>query len=447
MIGGLPGTKSHLQGDEQNLMTFHGNFKEIPYWLDPQPLSKSYAGIPLPAKTEVLVIGGGYTGTTAAIRLKQAGVEVVLIDAEKLGTTASGRNGGMTLTGLSKGLETIEKKLGREKAQQLFRESIASVDAVERLVAEGNIDCDFHRYGHLEAAFKPSHFENLKRDQERLNTQFNHETRLLSAAELKTEIDSPLYHGALLDPMSAGVHPARYIAGLVKMADSCGVGLHEMVTAETIERRGTGLTVGTTRGAIDAGDVVVATNGYTSRLTPWLQRRVIPTVSMMIATEILPDDLAQSIIPNGRMIWDTKILLFYFRLSPDGKRLLFGGRPRSPKKTLRENATHMYRGMLSVYPQLNGIGLDYAWSGYVGFTLDRSPHIGRKDGIYYSLGYCGHGVALATYLGEKLAQMVQGHEANTGFADLPFKAFPFYGVKEWFRPLVYAYFSMMDRWF
>ena len=146
------------------------------------------------------------------------------------------------------------------------------------------------------------------------------------------------------------------------------------------------------------------------------------------------------------MIWDTKIFLFYFRLSPDGKRILFGGRPKSPKKTLQENAVYMYRDMLRVFPQLKDIGIDYAWSGKIGFTLDRSPHIGKKDGIYYSLGYCGHGVALATYLGEKLAQFVQGKGANTAFADLPFRAVPLYQGNAWFRPLLYAYFSMVDRW-
>ena len=165
----------------------------------------------------------------------------------------------------------------------------------------------------------------------------------------------------------------------------------------------------------------------------------------MIATEELPHDLAKSIMPKGRMIWDTKIFLYYFRLSPDGKRLLFGGRPKSPGKTLRENAAYMYRDMLRVYPQLKDIGIDYAWSGKVGFTPDRSPHIGRNDGIYYSLGYCGHGVALATYLGEKLAQMVQGKGANTAFADLPFRAIPFYRGNAWFRPLVYFYFGLLDR--
>jgi len=265
--------------------------------------------------------------------------------------------------------------------------------------------------------------------------------------ELKAEIDSPLYHGALFDPLSAGVHPGRYIAGLVNMANSSGVDLHEMVSAETIERSGTGFTVGSNRGTIAADKVIVATNGYTGRLMPWLQRRVIPSKSMMIATATLPDDLARSIIPNGRMIWDTKIFLFYFRLSPDGKRLLFGGRPRSPKKALRENAIHLYRSMLSVYPQLAGIGIDYAWSGYVGVTLDYAPHIGRKDGVYYSLGYCGHGVAMATYLGGKLAQMVLGRGAQTEFANLPFKAVPLRSRFEWIRPVVYAYFSLIDRWF
>jgi glycine/D-amino acid oxidase-like deaminating enzyme len=426
-------------------MKLSANFQEIPYWLDPKPLTKSYAGNPLPDKTQVLIIGGGYTGTTAAIRLRQAGVQVTVIDREELGTTASARNGGITLNGLSGGLEKLEKKLGIEKVKQLFQESIESVNMVERLVAEGGIDCGFNRYGYLEAAFKPSHFEELKRHQEHLSSNFNHETHLIPAGELKAEIDSPLYHGALLDPTGAGVHPAKYIAGLIGMADRAGIELHAAVTAEAIERRAGELRIRTDRGTIAAENVILATNGYTGHLMPWLQRRIIPTDSMIIATEKLPHDLAGSIISNGRMISDTKNFLFYFRLSPNGKRLLFGGRPKSPGKSLRENAGYLYRDMLTVYPQLKDIAIEYAWSGKVGFTLDRSPHIGSKDGVYYSLGYCGHGVAFASYLGEKLAQMVQGKEANTAFTELPFRAIPLYNGKAWFRPFVYAYFRMADR--
>jgi glycine/D-amino acid oxidase-like deaminating enzyme len=426
-------------------MPLDENFKEIPYWLDPPPLTKSYSDKELAAKTDVLVIGGGYTGTTAAIRLRQAGVDVTLIDAAKLGSTASARNGGMALTGLSESLTQIERKLGKAKVKQLFSESLESVKTVERLVAECQLDCDFHRYGHLETAFKPSHFEGLKYDQERLQEQFNHETQIITAAELKAEIDSSLYHGALLDPVSAGVHPAKYIAGLITMADNLGVSLHEEVTAERVDQRGTGFEVRTNRGKIFANEVLVTTNGYTGPLTPWLQRRLVPTESLMIATEELPEENARKLIPKGRMIYDTKIFLFYFRLAPDGKRLLFGGRPKSARKTLRQNAACLYQDLLTVYPQLNEVRIEYAWRGKIGFTRDRLPHIGKHNGLYYAMGYCGHGVALATYLGEKLSKMVQGIDPNTAFVDLPFKVVPLYRGNLWFRPILYAYFSLIDR--
>ena len=426
-------------------MAFNDALKETPYWLDPPILVKNWSERPLPENPDALVIGGGYTGITAAIRLQQAGAQVVVIDQEKLGTTASARNGGMSLTGLSQGVASSEKKLGKEKTKQLFAESVESVNAVERLVAEGAIDCHFQRYGHLETAYKPSHFEHMKKEQEYLASQFNHETRLISRGDLAAEIGSNLYHGALLDPVSAGVHPAKYIAGLVSMADQAGVDLHEEIAAETIEHQGSKFAVRTNRGMITADNVIVATNGYTGRLTPWIRRRLVSTRSLMIATEELPEDVARSLIPKGRMIFDTKIFLFYFRLSPDGKRLLFGGRPKSPMKTLNQNAAFMFRDMLRVYPQLKDVCIEYAWWGKLGFSMDRSPHIGRHDGYYYSLGYCGHGVALATYLGEKLSEMILGKGTKTLFADLKFRAIPFYNGKAWFRPMVYWYFGLLDK--
>ncbi len=426
-------------------MTLNGALKEVPLWLDPPILTKSWVGKPLPGKTDVLVIGGGYTGTTAALRLSQAGVRVVLIDRERLGTTASARNGGMTLTGLSQGLASSEKKLGKAKVRQLFAESIESVNTVEGLVTEGNIDCHFQRYGHLEAAFKPSHFEHLKQEQELLVTRFDHETRLIPPENLASEIGSDLYHGALLDPVSAGVHPARYIAGLILMADLAGVDLHADVTAESIERRGNRFRVRTDRGAIEADNVIVATNGYTGRLTPWIQRRLVSTRSLMIATEELPEEMARLLIPQGRMIFDTKIFLFYFRLSPDGKRLLFGGRPKSPGKPLGQNAAFMHRDMLRVYPQLKDVKIEYAWWGKLGFTWNRLPHIGQHGGYYYALGYCGHGVAMATYLGQKLSEMILGRGTPTLFADLKFQAIPLYTGKAWFRPMLYWYYSLRDK--
>jgi glycine/D-amino acid oxidase-like deaminating enzyme len=331
--------------------------------------------------------------------------------------------------------------------KRLFAESVKSVSTVESIVAEGKIDCHFQRYGYLEAAFKPTHFEHLKHEQEYLASRFNHETELIPPENLPAEIGSSLYHGALLDPLSAGVQPAKYIAGLVSMADQAGVELHEEVTAERIERRGNKFAVRTSRGEIVADDVIVATNGYTSRLTPWVQRRLVSARSLMIATAELPGHLAQSLIPKGRMISDTKIFLYYFRLSPDGKRLLFGGRPKSPSKSLRQNAGFMHRHLLNVYPQLKDIRIDYAWWGKLGFTLDRSPHIGRHEGYYYAMGYCGHGGALATYFGERLAEMVLGRETRSAFSELKFRAIPLYNGKAWFRPMLYSYFGIKDRLF
>jgi glycine/D-amino acid oxidase-like deaminating enzyme len=274
-------------------MTLSPDFKEIPYWLDPPPLVKSFSGAALPARTDVLVVGSGYTGVAAAIRLKQAGLGVTLIDRLKLATAASARNGGMTLTGLSREPVEIENRLGEEKAKQLFTESLESVNSVERLAAESGIDCDFRRCGHLETAFKPAHFEKLKRDQERLNKRYHHKTHIIAPADLKRELDSGLYHGGLLDPASAGLHPAKFIAGLITMADDLGVNLCEEVNAETIVHRGSGFSIRTNRGKIAADEIIVATNGYTGTLTPWLRRRLVSTESLMIATEKLPPDLVR----------------------------------------------------------------------------------------------------------------------------------------------------------
>jgi glycine/D-amino acid oxidase-like deaminating enzyme len=428
-------------------MTLFSELKEIPYWLDPPILTKSWVGLSLPQKTDVLVVGSGYTGATAAIRLRQAGAQVVLVDQQKLATRASARNGGMTLTGLSKGVASCEKKLGREMVKRLFMEALESVNTVERIVTEGKIDCHFQRYGHLEAAFKPSHFEHLKHEHENLAAHFNHETKLIAPEDLSAEIGSSLYHGALLDPVSAGVQPAKYIAGLVSLAEQSGVELHEEVTAEQIERRGSKFMVRTSWGDILADDVIVATNGYTSGLTPWIQRRLVSTRSLMIATAELPAHLAQSLIPKGRMIFDTKIFLYYFRLSPDGKRLLFGGRPKSQRMSLRQNAEFMHRHLLKVYPQLKEVRIDYTWWGKLGFTRDLLPHIGRHEGCHYALGYCGHGVALATYCGERLAEMVLGQETRSAFTEPKFRAIPLYNGKAWFRPILYTYYGIKDRLF
>jgi glycine/D-amino acid oxidase-like deaminating enzyme len=421
------------------------NIKEDAYWMAPHPITKDYSNKPLPKKTDVLVIGSGYTGVVAALRLKQAGQQVALLEKGRMSSEASAKNGGMVLTGLSVSLFKVFKKYGQEKLARFFQESLESIDCVETLVKEGGIECHFRRCGHLEVAFKPAHFDGLKQEQEFLATRLNHATHLISPQHMPAELGSDFYHGALVDPKSAGVHPAKYIAGLIRMADTAGVDLHEGVAALKIEKGNGKMTVHTSQGVVSTDHVVVATNGYTTNLTPWQMRRVVPVESLMIATQALPEDTARKLIPNNRMVFDTKRFLFYFRLSPDGKRLLFGGRPKQAWKSTREKAIAMRRDMLKVYPYLEKLSIDFGWFGKVCFTLDRFPIIGQRHGITYAMGYCGHGVAMASYFGYKLADAVLGKGLNTVFAQKKSIPIPFYNGKPWFLPLAHYYFRFLDR--
>jgi glycine/D-amino acid oxidase-like deaminating enzyme len=419
--------------------------KEAPYWTDPNPLPETAADQALPAKTDVLIIGGGYTGLSAALRLRKSAVAATVIDKEQIGLAASSRNGGMVLTGLSGGLQNWISKFGREQVGRFFAESLDAIDCVQRLVADGRIECHFTRCGHLKAAYKPAHLEALKREHEVLQSAFDHHTIVLPSNELGGEINTSYYHGGLIDPRSASIHPAKYMAGLRRMASAAGADLHAGACAQHIEPVGNQFQVSTNRGTIRAGQVLVATNAYTGRLTPWLQRRVVPVESMMIATEELPLSMVRELIAKDRMIFDTKHFLFYFRLSPDGRHLLFGGRPKSIRNSLAQNARIMYRDMVSVFPQLAQYRVTHAWSGKVGFTWDRFPHIGQRDGLFYAMGYCGHGVAMATYLGQKVAEMMLGTDDGTAFAANRFPAIPFYNGTPWFLPLAHRYFKTLDR--
>lgn len=420
------------------------NIKVETYWLDPHPTEKSYANKELPGKADVLVIGSGYTGMIAALQLRKAGLDVVLVDKGRIGSEASSKNGGMSLIGLSSSLSNVLKQYGREKMVRLFRESVESVDCVEKIVKEGEIDCHFNRCGFLEAAFKPAHYDGLKIEQEFLAERLNHTTHLISPEDMHSEIGSDLYHGGLVEPSSAGLHPAKYIAGLIRMADEAGVDLHEYVEAHQIEKVKGRMKVYTSRGPVLADRVVVGTNGYTTNLTPWQMRRVVPVESFMIATEKLPEEVAHQLVPNDRMIFDTKKFLYYFRLSPDGKRMLFGGRPIHAWKQAVEKAGSIHREMLKVYPQLKKYAIDYCWFGKVCFTVNRLPIIGERDGIAYAMGYSGHGVAMATYFGFKLADMILGKSLNSAFVEKKSIPIPLYRGNPWFLPIAHNYFRLQD---
>lgn len=403
---------------------------------------------PLPEKVDVAIIGGGYTGLSAARTLAKNDIHVAVLEANTIGWGASSRNGGMVLTGLKLGMQTVMKKYGREIAKRLFQCSLDSIDTVEQIVKEENIDCGFARSGHLLTANKPKHYEELKEEAEFMEREFDHKVHLISRDQQHSEIGSEIYHGALLDECSAGLNPAQYVTGLARAAEKAGASLHARARVTRLERRGSRFLLETERGSLSAESVLVGTSGYTGSVTKKLQKKVIPIGSFMIATEQVSDELAKELIPHDRMIFDYKHYLNYFRLWDN--RMIFGGRAAffpETSSTIQRSAEILRREMIQVYPQLKDAKIDYVWGGTLDFAFDMMTHVGEMDGIYYSLGYAGHGVAMATYLGQSVAEaMRKGTIKEHPFALFPFPSAPLglYDGFPWFLPFAGAWHKILD---
>jgi glycine/D-amino acid oxidase-like deaminating enzyme len=396
----------------------------------------------------VAIVGGGYTGLAAARELARRGASVALLEARTLGWGASSRNGGMVLTGLKLEAEQLVAKYGLEMARRLFTAALKALDCVEQIVAEEQIACDFARSGHLLLACKPAHFKVMEREAGLLERDFGHITRVIQPSRLRGEIGSDAYAGGLVDEASAGINPARYVAGLAHAAQRAGAKLYQRAPVERIARAGADWQLTTPRGNLRVGAVLLASGGYSGAATPALRRKIVPLGSYIIATEPLPESLAREVSPRNRMIFDSKRFLYYFRLTPD-RRMLFGGRagffPETPV-TVRESAEILRRGMLQVYPQLRDMRVEYAWGGTLDVTFDMMPHAGQLGGLHYAIGYAGHGVAMATYLGTLLGAGLAGQKVDNPFAELPFPGAPLglYDGRPWFLPLVGAWYKFLD---
>ena len=423
---------------------------EKTFWLDTVEMPV-LARQEFPERVDVAVIGAGYTGLSAARTLATRGAKVAVFDSQTVGWGASSRNGGMVLTGLKLPASTLIARYGRDVTKRLYAASLDSIDFVERVVHEENIACDFARCGHLEVACKAKHFADFQRTAEAAARDFGHQQRIVPKQELQCEIGSQIYYGGLVDETSAGVNPARFVAGLARAAERAGAMIFEHARVEEIQREGTrGWKVATPRGTLRATDVLVATSGYTSAVTPGLQRKIIPIGSYIIVTEALPEALAHELSPRNRMIYDSKNYLHYYRLTPD-RRMLFGGRAAffpETASTIRRSSEILRRDMLSVYPQLREAKIEYVWGGTLDFAFDIMPHAGKMDGVHFALGYAGHGVAMSTYLGDKIANAILDGTMETPFATIPFPGAPLgvYNGKPWFLPFAGAWFKLLD-WF
>ena len=422
--------------------------QEKTFWLGtieiPAPSPRDF-----PQRVDVAIIGAGFTGLSAARSLARGGASVAVLESQTVGWGASSRNGGMVLTGLKLPAATLIARYGKEATARMYAASLESIDFVERLVREENIACDFSRCGRLEVACKPKHFDDFRRSAEIIARDFGHQQRLIPKDQLRSEIGSAIYHGGLVDDSSGGVNPARYVAGLSRATERAGAAVFERSHVDEIQREGAqGWKIATARGTLRAQNVFVATGGYTGRVTPALQKRIIPIGSYIIVTEILPEKLAAELSPRNRMIYDSKNYLYYYRLTPD-RRMLFGGRAAffpETSSTIRRSADILRRGMLSVYPQLRQTKIEYVWGGTLDFAFDIMPHAGQLDGLHFSLGYAGHGVGMSTYLGDKIAQSILSGRDENPFSSIPFPGAPLnlYNGRPWFLPMAGAWYKFLD---
>ena len=396
-------------------------------------------------ETDVAIVGSGYTGLCAARVLKKNGASVTVLDRNTIGWGASSRNGGMATPGLKQGIQKIYKMYGSELAHEFWNSSVDAIDLIDAIVNEHSIDCDWERNGHASLATKPSHAPRLKEYGSWLEKEFGHSQRYIPKNQIRDEIGSDAYYGALTDDISGGLHPSKYVFGLATAVANLGVQLCENTEVTKIEKNDSNnFRLISSKGDIIAKKIIIATNGYTNRLVPKLKPLIFPVGSYIVVTEPLTKELQNIISPKKRMYYDSKWFLNYFRLTPDG-RMLWGGRnDLSTDLDLDESAIRLSKELYTIFPDLAGIPITNTWTGKLGITFDLMPHIGQTNGIYYAFGYGGHGLSIATYLGTEIGLLLSGKKDRSPFMEISHQTMVFYRDKPWFIPFAARYFRFLD---
>ena len=402
-------------------------YREACLWQEQVPRPQATTA-ELPVKADVVVIGAGYTGLSAARAATEAGASVVVLEKETLGTGASTRNGGMVIPELKASPAKLVKKLG-DLGRRLYEEVDEAFDFLEQLAPE--VDCDYARTGQLYLAHTPRHTADTRALAAELP-----DVDFLDAEQVRQRIGSSAFDSGAFFERVGGLHPAKYHAGLVRLS---GAQIHDRTAAVRIHP---GFSIETTRGDIRADHLILATNAYADDAMPRLAAKVVPINSYIIATEPLPADVQDLIGPQ--MMVDTKNLLFYWRLTPDG-RMAFGGRRSLDAAEVSAARDYLYDEMVRIHPQLAGVAVEYAWTGYVAMTLDRLPHVGTVDGAWYATGCNGTGVSLNSWLGYRLGQVVTGQAPPPAFAELKHPGIPLKPLSSSYLPLVGKWFALQDR--
>jgi glycine/D-amino acid oxidase-like deaminating enzyme len=425
-------------------------FKNLPYWhSNTEPLSIPVTYIP--KKIDVAIVGGGYTGLATALHLLRAGKSVVLFDAMKLGDGASGKNGGMVGPSLHKlGLEGLTRAYGKQKAINILQEGLNAIKYFQDFIKLEKIECDFKMTGRFRGITNQVALDSVLRDSERLSILKGFKFEELKNSDIQSEIGSNLYHGGIVYHQDGGLHPQKLVASLTEKIISLGATIHQNTLVGDIIKTPAGFQVQTNKGSLIAGDVVIASNGYTKKFSnkklPYFYKRLIPLTSAMIATEKLPRETIDRLFPKKRMHGGNHRLVQYYRASPDNKRVLFGARGPDTRDRSLQNGKILKKHLCKIFPELKNVNIDYSWCGKVAYTFDHTPHLGKQDGLYYAIGYCGSGVTRSIYMARQLSRRILGKGNHyTAFDDLPFRKKFFYSGTPWFMPTIIKWHSFLDR--
>lgn len=420
--------------------------KATPYWWEEAPV-QPLPSKPLPERLDVAIVGAGYAGLSAGLTLARSGCSVAAFDAMKPGEGASSRNGGITSGTIRPDLAAMARRFGEDRAIAIEREGKTAREFLYDFIEREKLDCDFQRVGLFKGAIGFDQYESMARGADALARRLGIEAYAVPYAEQRKFIGTDFYRGGMVRMDIGGLHPAKFHAELLRVALASGLGVVSGTRVTTIERDGGMFRLATSAGTVQARHVLVCTNGYTDGAAPFLRRRLVPVRSRIIATEELAPDVMARLMPKRMMMGEGRELGFYYRPSPDGRRILLGGRdgsrvgdPAAPTLRLRD-------GLVELFPELQEVRLSHSWFGNVAMNRDMLPRIFEKDGIVYATGFCGSGVVWAPWIGTRAAHKIMGHseQARSAFDFRPPHAIPLYRGNPWFIPMIIQGYKMQDR--
>ena len=426
---------------------FHENFKTTPYWWEAAP-RPTEPPAELPERTDVAIVGSGYSGLSAALELSRSGSDVTVLERHTLGWGASSRNGGMlSVEPKFASPETLTRRYGAERCERILEDGRATLENLKEVVEREGIECHLQLNGRFIGAHAPRAFKTLEAKARALEAEGKTGFELIPRERQHEFTQTDYYYGGLHDKGGGCLHPALYHAGLLAACERHRARLCAETEVQGIVRDANGFVIQTSRGAIRADEVIVGTNGYTGGVTPWHQRRLVPLGSYIIATEPMPVERVEAMFRGFCTMSNTQRILYYYRPSPDHTRVVFGGRASFRKTNEHESSATLYRYLLEVFPSLEGTRITHGWSGNVAFTFDNLPHMGVHDGLHYCMGCNGSGVQMMSFLGRQIALKLLGRtNRQCGFDELPFTTRPFYrGDPSWVLPVLGNYYRLRDR--